>query len=103
LGGSDCVEEDQTNIAATITHCRLCEALLPDTELAGAVMIAENIRLSLLDAKIQHSVSLFGIVTISSGVVSTCNTGEENYKDFLLKADRLLYAAKSKGRNRVEN
>ncbi|WP_130901433.1 diguanylate cyclase [Pseudomonas sp. Sample_23] len=77
--------------------------LLPDTELAGAVMVAENIRLSLFNAKIQHSLSPFGVVTISSGVVSTCKTGEENYKDFLLKADRLLYAAKSKGRNRVES
>lgn len=112
LSGDDCLVRVANVLAANVNRPADIAAryggeefviLLPDTELAGAVMVAENIRLSLFNAKIQHSLSPFGVVTISSGVVSTCKTGEENYKDFLLKADRLLYAAKSKGRNRVES
>ncbi|WP_434581268.1 diguanylate cyclase [Pseudomonas sp. Z5-35] len=112
LSGDDCLVHVANLIAANVNRPGDIAAryggeefvvLLPDTELAGAVMVAENIRLSLLSAKIQHSASPFGIVTISSGVISTCKAGDENYKNFLLKADRLLYAAKSKGRNRIES
>lgn len=110
LSGDDCLVRVANLIAANVNRPGDIAAryggeefvvLLPDTELAGAVMVAENIRLSLLNAKIQHSASPFGIVTISSGVVSTAKTGEENHKEFLIKADRLLYSAKAQGRNRV--
>lgn len=110
LSGDDCLVRVANLIAANVNRPGDIAAryggeefvvLLPDTELAGAVMVAENIRLSLLNAKIQHSASPFGIVTISSGVVSTAKTGEENQKEFLIKADRLLYSAKAQGRNRV--
>ncbi|UEB97859.1 diguanylate cyclase [Pseudomonas sp. HN2] len=111
LSGDDCLVRVASIIAANVNRPGDFAAryggeefivLLPDTELAGAVMVAENIRLSLLNANIQHSASPFGIVTISSGVVSTSETLGESPKEFLIKADRLLYAAKSKGRNRVE-
>ncbi|KAB2526492.1 sensor domain-containing diguanylate cyclase [Pseudomonas sp. GXM4] len=110
LSGDDCLVRVANLIAANVNRPGDIAAryggeefvvLLPDTELAGAVVVAENIRLSLLCAKIQHSASPFGIVTISSGVVSTAKTGEENQKEFLIKADRLLYSAKAQGRNRV--
>lgn len=110
LNGDDCLVRVANLIAANVNRPGDIAAryggeefvvLLPDTELAGAVVVAENIRLSLLCAKIQHSASPFGIVTISSGVVSTAKTGEENQKEFLIKADRLLYSAKAQGRNRV--
>ncbi len=77
--------------------------MLPGTELAGAIMVAENIRTALEQARIEHSASPFGIVTVSSGVVTTCKTGEMLYKDFMTEADRLLYVAKSKGRNGIES
>ncbi|WP_434674474.1 sensor domain-containing diguanylate cyclase [Pseudomonas sp. R1-15] len=111
LSGDDCLVHVANLIAANVNRPGDIAAryggeefvvLLPDTELAGAVMVAENIRLSLSNANLQHSASPFEIVTISSGVVSTSRTGEESPKEFLIKADRLLYAAKSKGRNRVE-
>ena len=110
LSGDDCLVHVANLIAANVNRPGDIAAryggeefvvLLPDTELAGGVMVAENIRLSLLSANIQHSASPFSIVTISSGVVSTSKTGEENQKEFLMKADRLLYGAKSQGRNRV--
>ncbi|WP_434588827.1 GGDEF domain-containing protein [Pseudomonas sp. R4-83] len=111
LSGDDCLVHVANLIAANVNRPGDIAAryggeefvvLLPDTELAGAVMVAENIRLSLSNANLQHSASPFEIVTISSGVVSTSRTEEESPKEFLIKADRLLYAAKSKGRNRVE-
>lgn len=111
LSGDDCLVHVANLIAANVNRPGDIAAryggeefvvLLPDTDLAGAVMVAENIRLSLSNANLQHSASPFEIVTISSGVVSTSRTGEESPKEFLIKADRLLYAAKSKGRNRVE-
>lgn len=110
LSGDDCLVHVANLIAANVNRSGDIAAryggeefvvLLPDTELAGAVMVAENIRLSLLNANIQHSASPFGIVTISSGVVSTSETLGESPKEFLIKADQLLYAAKSQGRNRV--
>lgn len=111
LSGDDCLVHVANLIAANVNRPGDIAAryggeefvvLLPETDLAGAVMVAENIRLSLSNANLQHSASPFEIVTISSGVVSTSRTGEESPKEFLIKADRLLYAAKSKGRNRVE-
>jgi diguanylate cyclase (GGDEF)-like protein len=110
LSGDDCLVHVANLIAANVNRPGDIAAryggeefvvLLPDTELAGAVMVAENIRLSLSNANLQHSASPFGIVTISSGVVSTSRTGEKSPKEFLVEADRLLYAAKSQGRNRV--
>ncbi|WP_080770614.1 sensor domain-containing diguanylate cyclase [Pseudomonas fluorescens] len=112
LSGDDCLVRVANLIAANVNRPGDIAAryggeefvvLLPDTELAGAVMVAENIRRSLLSVKIQHSASPLGIVTVSSGVVSTSNAGEESQKEFLIQADRLLYTAKSKGRNRVES
>ncbi len=112
FNGDDCLVQVANLIAANVS--RACDVaarfggeefvvLLPDTELAGAVMVAEKIRTSLAHARIEHAASPFGIVTISSGVVSTCRTENEHYKDFLISADHLLYDAKSKGRNRVES
>lgn len=112
LRGDDCLVQVASLIATSVS--RACDVtaryggeefvvLLPDTELAGAITVAEKIRASLLRARIEHSVSPFGIVTISSGVVTSCKAGDEQYKDFLIKADRLLYSAKSKGRNRIES
>ncbi|WP_348970926.1 sensor domain-containing diguanylate cyclase [Pseudomonas atacamensis] len=110
LSGDDCLVHVANIIAANVNRPGDIAAryggeefvvLLPETDLAGAVMVAENIKLSLLNANIQHSASPFGIVTISSGVVSTSETLGESPKEFLIKADQLLYAAKSQGRNRV--
>lgn len=110
LSGDECLVRVASIIAASVNRPSDFAAryggeefvvLLPDTELAGAVMVAENIRLSLSNSNLQHSASPFEIVTISSGVVSTSRTGEESPKEFLIKADRLLYDAKSQGRNRV--
>lgn len=110
LRGDDCLTQVAKIIGENVN--RSCDiaaryggeefvVLLPETGLGGAIIVAEKIRLALEQARIEHSVSPLGIVTISSGVVTTCRTGEVLYKNIMAEADRLLYSAKSKGRNCV--
>jgi diguanylate cyclase (GGDEF)-like protein len=77
--------------------------LLPETELAGAVKIAEEVRSAIEAAKIEHRGSTLGIVTISAGVTANHQQGVILAIDLLEKADSLLYRAKRMGRNRVEH
>jgi len=73
--------------------------VLPDTDLAGAQVIAENIRRAILDLGIVHEGNPHGIVTVSVGLASTC-PGRQDAKSALQEAaDRALYAAKAAGRN----
>nr|WP_200998930.1 sensor domain-containing diguanylate cyclase [Pseudomonas cichorii] len=76
--------------------------LLPDTDLAGALSVAENIRSAIFAEGIEHSASPLNIVSISAGVVAARLAEGESYSASLSEADRLLYQAKSGGRNRVE-
>ncbi|WP_226507260.1 sensor domain-containing diguanylate cyclase [Pseudomonas sp. MWU16-30317] len=76
--------------------------LLPETDLEGALSVAEKVRLSIVNALIDHSASPVGNVTISSGVVAISTPIKDGHSHALEEADRLLYCAKAKGRNRVE-
>jgi diguanylate cyclase (GGDEF)-like protein len=76
--------------------------LLPNTDVAHAVAIADNIRSAIHGLEIEHSGSPAGFVTISAGVdarVPTRGAGEAT--ELILAADKALYEAKKKGRNRV--
>lgn len=77
--------------------------LLPETEIAGAVKIAEEVRSAIEAAKIEHRGSVVGSVTISAGVTSNHQQGVIAAIDLLEKADSHLYLAKKLGRNRVEH
>lgn len=74
--------------------------LLPETGLAGAIRVAERIRLALAESSITHEEATFGI-TVSLGV-SLYHDGERSLEDALKRADDALYRAKANGRNRVE-
>ncbi|WP_268798058.1 sensor domain-containing diguanylate cyclase [Pseudomonas huanghezhanensis] len=76
--------------------------LLPETDLAGALSVAEKLKSSIVDSPIEHSASPLGKLTISSGVVVINAPEKDRYTAALEEADRLLYFAKTKGRNRVE-
>jgi diguanylate cyclase (GGDEF)-like protein len=68
----------------------------PETNMEGALALAEKIRHSIE----QYIYPVVGTVTISAGVAEFRS---EDSEDMLIKrADEALYAAKSKGRNRVE-
>ncbi|MGX5795276.1 sensor domain-containing diguanylate cyclase [Pseudomonas sp. E2-15] len=77
--------------------------LLPETELAGAMEVAEKVRSVIEAARIEHSGNAAGIVTISAGVASSSQDGVILATDLLEKTDSLLYRAKKLGRNRVEH
>jgi len=73
-------------------------ALLPDTDRSGAMKLAEGLRRAI------HSLKIGGLerpVTASIGV-STYPDDSTEPEHLLRTADRALYAAKQKGRDRVE-
>ena len=74
--------------------------LLPDTDIHGAMTIAEHIRRSVMDKNIKHSGSPTGYVTVSLGCYSFVPTGHDSMEVFIQRADAALYQAKHSGRNR---
>jgi diguanylate cyclase (GGDEF)-like protein len=74
--------------------------LLPDTDIHGAMVIAEQIRRSVMDKNIIHSGSPSGFVTVSLGCYSFVPTGRDSMEVFIERADAALYQAKHSGRNR---
>lgn len=78
--------------------------LLPETDLAGAVSVAESIRQSVESLGIPHAQSAAApVVTVSVGVLTAqCLPGAAPDK-LSKEVDVLLYKAKANGRNRVES
>lgn len=77
--------------------------ILPETDLAGAFTVAENIQCAIAAAAIPHEASLvIPMVTLSIGVAS-CHFGEgmKGYGELIKEADNNLYLAKERGRNRI--
>jgi len=76
--------------------------LLPNTDVAGAVILAERIRSAVRDLKIVHAGTEDGFVTLSAGVDALKPVpGAAQPKELIRAADQALYAAKAGGRNRV--
>lgn len=77
--------------------------LLPDTDLAGALVVAESIRKALHALKIEHAGNTSGIVTVSAGIdVLTSISESDSVTSFISAADAALYGAKASGRDRVQ-
>jgi len=79
--------------------------LLPETELDGAVLVAERLRKTVEAASMTLDDSRVLQVTVSIGVCSPSGEqldGIDNFHALIKAADDALYRAKENGRNRVE-
>ena len=75
--------------------------LLPETDSAGALALADHIREEIEGLDIQHCGSLCGRVTASVGVAAIRPHAADRPDMLVEAADKALYRAKSAGRNRV--
>ncbi len=92
------------NVRGVDLACRLggeeFVVVMPDTDLAYALMVAERLRQKVADAPFQVEGGLPLSVTASIGIGVTEGTGDTAAK-LLERADSALYRAKRDGRNRV--
>ncbi|HTW85585.1 MAG TPA: diguanylate cyclase [Candidatus Sulfotelmatobacter sp.] len=75
-------------------------ALLPGTDIEGAVALGERVRRAVRAKAIPHADGVDGVLTVSIG--AACALGDEPGEALLERADAALYAAKHGGRDRVE-
>jgi len=75
--------------------------VLPQTDLEGALRLADQIRMKVESKKLvkKSTGDILGVITISAGV-AVYRQGE-SVSDFIHRADTCLYGAKRAGRNRV--
>lgn len=81
-------------------------AILPGTDLPGALYLAEEIRKNIEDLKIiLNNEKEIRYVTISIGVAhcKAAEIGNTTCEQLVIAADKALYLAKKNGRNRVES
>lgn len=77
--------------------------ILPDIDIKGAAVVAENIRQQVKLLNIAHSSSkISDRLTISLGVATTIPAINSQATTLIVAADKLLYLAKQNGRNRIE-
>lgn len=75
--------------------------ILPNTEQAGAIQVAHDIRLGIKGLEIAHVNSkVIPIVTVSLGVVTTIPNQDNSPEKLIMAADKALYQAKAEGRDR---
>jgi two-component system chemotaxis family response regulator WspR len=76
--------------------------MLPDTEQAGALLVAEQCREKVEALALASPNSdVLKVVTVSIGVASMIPEREASFEDLVDMADRAMYEAKNSGRNRV--
>ena len=109
LAGDDCLRKVADAMASSILRPADILArfggeefilLLPNTNVGGALLVAERLRSAVENQKLVHEYALaVGYVTISLGVSEKVDG--QTPEDFLNSADKNLYKAKESGRNQV--
>jgi len=75
--------------------------LLPATNVAGAIEVAETVRMAIEALKIPHRGAACGFLTASVGVATAYPCRNHATEPLIAEADANLYEAKRQGRNRV--
>jgi diguanylate cyclase (GGDEF)-like protein len=77
--------------------------LLPGTDAAGALQVAERFREAVIALRVPHEHSPTApVVTLSQGLATLLPVAEAQADLLLVEADNHLYEAKRNGRNRIE-
>jgi diguanylate cyclase (GGDEF)-like protein len=77
--------------------------VLLDTDIAGALKVATNLREIIFSLDIPHAASpTAACLTISLGVASMIDSETDTPQDLIARADQNLYKAKATGKNRAE-
>jgi len=74
---------------------------LGETDMDGAVWVANHLRQRIEDLNMPHATSKFKHVSVSCGVASVIPNDKVSLETLLQSADYALYRAKEQGRNRV--
>jgi diguanylate cyclase (GGDEF)-like protein len=111
LGGDECLRD----LAATVHDClsrtrdmvarfggEELAVIMADTDLRGALIVAERVRSSVEGMGIPHAPgAAYPAVTVSIGATAVETTAGVTAAAFVEQADRALYRAKATGRNRT--
>ncbi|WP_223594163.1 diguanylate cyclase domain-containing protein [Neobacillus bataviensis] len=78
--------------------------ILPETDSAGAVIIAEKVREAIETLNIPHQASQeYGVITVSIGIATYRDGSVGSTSELMEQADKALYQTKNAGRNRVSS
>ena len=110
-GGDDCLKKVAKGLDAAIHRDadflaryggEEFSAVLPNTDLQGAVKVAEEMSQSVKSLRLEHAKSkVSDIVSISIGVASMVPQNDTEPEVLIAAADQALYKAKENGRDRV--
>jgi diguanylate cyclase (GGDEF)-like protein len=111
LAGDDCLRAVARALAETVQRAEDLVAryggeefavLLPSTSAGDAALVAERLRLAVERLERRYGPSPAERVTLSAGVAAGVPEPHSRPESLIADADRALYAAKQRGRNRVE-
>ena len=75
--------------------------VLPETDGAGAAVVAANIHSAVRALAIEHTESEHGVITVSIGVACTDTEEVADALALIMVADQAVYRAKASGRNQT--
>ena len=110
LGGDECLKaiahmldselKRPSDLAARYGGEEFC-LVLPETDCAGALLVAERLRASVAGLQVRVTPGLLACVTASFGVASEVPSAGTDPHTLMAAADAALYCAKEGGRNMV--